>query len=191
MTALVAAARELIHFLEASGFKACLIGGLVVQRWGEPRLTRDVDATVLADYGTEARVIDAVLGRFAARRDDARDFALANRVLLVRATNGVDIDLSLAAFEFEREALDRATSYEFEPGVALVTCSAEDLVVFKAIAGRPRDLEDIKSVVIRQGRRLDIDRIRRWGRVFSELKEEPDLLRPFEDALRKYAQPGR
>ena len=128
MTALVAAARELIHFLEASGFKACLIDGLVVQRWGEPRLTRDVDATVLADYGTEDRVIDAVLGRFAARRDDARDFALANRVLLVRATNGVDMDVSLAAFEFEREAIDRATSYEFEPGVALVTCSAEDLV---------------------------------------------------------------
>ncbi len=35
MTPLVAAACELIHFLEAAGFRACLVGGLVVQRWGE------------------------------------------------------------------------------------------------------------------------------------------------------------
>jgi predicted nucleotidyltransferase len=191
MTPLVAAARELIHFLDAAGFKTCLIGGLVVQRWGEPRLTRDVDATVLADYGTEARVIDAVLGHFAARRPDALEFALANRILLVRASNGVDLDLSLAAFDFEREALDRATPYEFEPGVGLLTCSAEDLIVYKAVAARPRDVEDIRTVVIRQGRRLDVDRVRRWLQVFAELKEDPDLARPFEDALCKYAQPGR
>jgi hypothetical protein len=94
-----------------------LIGGLVIERWGESRLTRDVDATVLADYGTEPRVIDAVLGRFSARRPNAREFALAHRVVLVRASNGVDLDLSLAAFEFEREVLDRATPYEFESGV--------------------------------------------------------------------------
>ena len=190
MTPLVAAACELIHFLEGAGFRACLIGGLAVQRWGEPRLTRDVDATVLADYGTEAGVIDAVLGHFAARRPDAREFALANRVLVVRASNGVELDLSLAAFDFEREALDRATLYEFEPGVALVTCSAEDLIVYKAVAARPRDLEDIRTVIMRQVQRLDIDRVRRWLRVFAELKEDPDLARPFEDALRKYTRSG-
>lgn len=190
MTPLFAAARELLHFLDSSGFASCLIGGLVVERWGEPRLTRDVDATVLADDGTEGRVIDAVLGRFAARRPDAREFALAHRVLLVRASNGVDLDLSLAAFEFEREVLDRATPYEFEPGVGLLTCSPEDLIVYKAVAGRPRDVEDIGTVVSRQGRRLDVDRIRRWLRVFAELKEDPDLARPFEDALRRAIRPG-
>lgn len=185
MNRLVDAARELIQFLDSAGFTACLIGGLVVERWGESRLTRDVDATVLADYGTEPRVIDTVLGRFAARRPDVREFALAHRVLLVRASNGVDLDLSLAAFEFEREVLDRATPYEYEPGVGLMTCSAEDLIVYKTVAGRPRDIEDIGTVVSRQGHRLDVDRVRRWLRVFAELKEDPDLARPFEDALRR------
>jgi predicted nucleotidyltransferase len=184
------AARELLHFLDSLGFTSCLIGGLVVERWGEPRLTRDVDATVLAEYGSEAAVIDAVLSRFASRRPDARAFAVANRVLTLRASNGVDIDLSLAAFEFEREALERATPYAFEPGVALLTCSAEDLIVYKAVAARPRDIEDIKTVVSRQGRRLDAGRVRRWLRVFAELKEDPDLGRPFEDALRKATRPG-
>ena len=43
----------------------------------------------------------------------------------------------------------------------------------------------MEGIVRRQGRRLDVDRVRRWGREFAELKEDPDLLRPFEDALRK------
>src|SRR5213596_860724 len=44
---------------------------------------------------------------------------------------------------------------------------------------------DVEGIVNRQGRRLDVDRVRRLGREFAELKEDPDLLRPFEDALRK------
>ena len=184
MNPLFAAARELADFLETSGFSFCLIGGLVVERWGEPRLTHDVDATVLADYGSEARVIDAVLARFDARRLDAREFALTYRVLLVKASNGVDLDLSLAAFDFEREVLDRATPYRFADDAVFPTCSAEDLVIYKAVAGRPRDVADIETVVGRQRDRLDAARVRRWLQIFAELKEEPDLARPFEEARR-------
>lgn len=188
MNPLFEAARELLDALDALGLTSCLIGGLVVARWGEPRLTRDVDATVLADYGGERSVVDSILTRFSARQPDAREFALIYRVLLLRASNGVDLDVSLAAFEFEREALDRASAFEFEPGVRLRTCSAEDLIVYKAVAGRPRDLSDIETVVARQVRQLDVDRVRRWLRFFGELKEEPDFARPFEDALRKARQ---
>jgi predicted nucleotidyltransferase len=182
---LFAAAASLFESMDDCGFRSCLIGGLAVERWGEPRLTRDVDATVLAEYGQEAPVVDALLARFTPRRPDAREFALLHRVLLLRAGNGVDLDVSLAAFDFEREVLDRATAHEFEPGISLRTCSAEDLIVYKAVAGRPRDISDIETVVIRQARRLDVERVRRWLHVFAELKEDPDLGRPFEEALRK------
>ena len=67
----------------------------------------------------------------------------------------------------------------------LRTCSAEDLVVYKLVAARPQDVLDVQGIVRRQSDRLDVDRIRRWGGVFAELKEDPDLLRPFEDALRQ------
>jgi predicted nucleotidyltransferase len=119
------------------------------------------------------------------RRTDAREFALTHRVLLLRATNGVDLDVSLAAFEFEREALDRATAFEFEPGVRLRTCSAEDLIIYRAVAGRARDVADIETVVIRQLRHLDVERIRRWLRFFGELKKDPNLVQAFESALGK------
>jgi hypothetical protein len=53
-----------------------VIGGLAVQRWGEPRLTRDVDVTVIVALGSEERMVDQALSQFAARREDARVFAL-------------------------------------------------------------------------------------------------------------------
>ena len=96
-----------------------------------------------------------------------------------------EVDVALAAFPFEVEALETASSWEIIPGVALRTCSAQHLVIYKLVAGRPQDLVDVAGIVRRQGRRLDVHRIRRWGREFAELKEDPDLLRPFEDALRK------
>ena len=171
--------------LNDAGVQACVIGALAVHRWGEPRATSDADLSALAPYGDEARILDLLLRRFAPRRPDARDFALAHRVLLLKTHAGVEVDVALAAFPFEVEALEGASSWELVPGVELRTCSAEHLVLYKLVAARTHDLGDVEGIVRRQGRRLNVDLIRRWGREFAELKEDPDLLRPFEDAVRK------
>ena len=76
MSELLAAAKEICDWLDSQGFRACIIGGLAVQRWGEPRLTRDVDLTVTAEIGNEESIVDACLARFSPRIRDARDFAL-------------------------------------------------------------------------------------------------------------------
>ena len=46
-----------------------------------------------------------------------------------------------------------------------------------------RDVADIEGIVRRQASGLDVERIRRYGGLFAELKEEPDLLRAFEQSL--------
>lgn len=181
---LVAAAREVLSTLDAAGIRACLIGGMVVSRWGQPRATKDADVSALAPYGEEARLLDTLLARFAARRDDARAFALAHRVLLISA-GGVGVDVALAAFPFELEVLDKSTPWPLGAGLSLPTCSAEHLIVYKLVAARPQDLVDVEGIVRRQGTRLEVESIRRWGRAFAELKEDPDLLRPFENVWRK------
>ena len=183
MTAIVEAAREILDWLDAAGWRACVIGGLAVQRWGEPRLTQDVDLTVLVGLGDEARFIDGVLGRFDGRRPDARRFALTYRVLLVRASVGVPLDMALGSTQFEIDSVDRSSNWEIEPGRVIRTCSAEDLVVHKLIAGRPRDVADVESIVARQLGHLDSERVRRTLAAFAELKEDPELSRPFERAL--------
>jgi hypothetical protein len=42
----------------------------------------------------------------------------------------------------------------------------------------------LAGIVRRQGAKLDIERIQRWGHEFAELKEDPDLLVPFDAALK-------
>ncbi len=54
----------------------CFIGGLAVQRWGEPRQTRDVDLTLLTGFGTERPFVDELLDAFDARLSDAATFAM-------------------------------------------------------------------------------------------------------------------
>jgi hypothetical protein len=41
------AAREVQVLCEQRGWRFCFIGGVAVQRWGEPRLTQDVDLTLV------------------------------------------------------------------------------------------------------------------------------------------------
>lgn len=85
---LVEAAAELLTFLHANGRSACLIGGIVVSRWGEPRATKDVDATVLADFKEETAVLNLLLSRFESRDPDSQRRAELGRLALLRAANG-------------------------------------------------------------------------------------------------------
>ena len=180
---LASAAAAVLSELDAARIPACLIGGLVIPRWGQPRATTDADFSVLAPYGQEEPVINLLLDKFRPRRPDARTFALAHRVLLLASADGVGIDVALAALPFELDAIERASPWNIAPGVVVRTCSAEHLLVYKLVAARPQDLVDVAGIVRRQGARLDVDFVRRWGKEFAELKEDPDLLRPFEDAI--------
>jgi hypothetical protein len=154
MNPLLVAAGEVQEHCRSHDLKLCFIGGLAVLRWGEPRLTRDVDLTVIALPGSEQIAVDSLLEGFASRIADARAFALANRVLLLRAANGVPLDVALGALDFELRAVERATPWMVDTR-SLLTCSAEDLIIFKTFAGRDRDWLDVEGVVIRQGRSLD------------------------------------
>jgi hypothetical protein len=51
---------------------------------GRTGLTLDVDCTLLTVFGQEARYVDELLASFTGRVDGPREFALANRVLLLR-----------------------------------------------------------------------------------------------------------
>lgn len=182
---LVRAAVRLQDIWQAAGFEFCFIGGLAVQYWGEPRQTGDVDATLWTDFGRERPVIDQLLLDLSPRIADAAQFAMLNRVLLVQEPGGVATDISLAAFPFERDVIDRAelvVVHPSEPPIRL--CSASDLVVLKAFANRPRDWQDIRGVIVRSGAKLSWPLIDVELRVLSDLKEEPEILIQLE-ALRR------
>lgn len=176
MNALFAAAKEVCDFMTTRRWEYCVIGGLAVLRWGEPRLTRDADLTLLTGYGEEEIFADALLDRFAGRRSDARAFALAHRVLLLRASNGAHVDVSFGALDFEVAMLKKATPFEFDVGVVLPTCSAEDLFVMKAFAAREQDWMDARGIAVKQGRKLNRAYILKHLSELCELKETPEIV---------------
>ncbi len=172
----LAAAGEVQDFCKKRAWRFCFIGGIAVQRWGNPRLTQDVDLTLLTGFGKEEEFVDVLLGEYAGRRPDARSFALSRRVLLVRTGKGVDVDIALGAVPFEQRSVARGSIWQWEPGQSLVTCSAEDLLVHKVFAGRDRDWADVDSVLARQRGRLDLKLVRSELTPLLELKGELDSL---------------
>lgn len=186
MNAIFEAAKEVADFMKARRWKFCVIGGLAVQRWGEPRLTQDADLTLLTGFGEEERFADALLDSFQARRPDAREFALTNRVLVLRASNGKNVDVSFGALNFEIRMIKRATTFEFADGIALPTCSAEDLFVMKAFAGRAQDWLDAERIAERQGRSLSKAYILKHLSQLCDLKGTPEIVTRARCMLEKH-----
>ena len=62
--------------------------------------------------------------------------------------SGIRIDFIFSFSRYEKEALDRATGVIII-GTPVNFASLEDVVIHKIIAGRPRDMEDIKSMILK------------------------------------------
>jgi hypothetical protein len=179
----LAAAGEVQRFCQSLGWRFCFIGGVALQRWGEPRFTQDVDLTLLTGFGDEEKFVDSLLKEFTPRRPDAREFALSRRVLLIQTRKGVGVDAALGAFPFEERSVQRASEWTWAAGQSLVTCSAEDLVVHKAFAGRDLDWGDVERVLTRQHAKLNLPQIRAELKPLLELKDAPESLDKLERML--------
>jgi len=184
MTELFSLALEIQDACQNNGWPFCVIGGLAVQHWGEPRFTRDVDLTILTGFGGEEPVVDGCLALYSPRIENARAFALQNRVLLLKSPDGLGIDIALGALDFERSAVERASNIEVIDGKHLRLCTAEDLIVMKAFADRPLDWNDVQGIIVRQGTgNLDWPYIYRHLEPLCEVKEQPEIV----DRLRRLA----
>ena len=182
-------AKKLQDFCDGQSWKCCLIGGIAVQRWSQARVTRDIDITLLTGFGDEERYIEALLVEYQSRIAGGRGFALRSRVLLLVSEEGVGIDVSLGGLPFEAEEVERATLYEFEPGIWLRTCSAEDLLVMKLFAARAIDIRDAEGIALREGGGLDWAYVERQLTPLAELKEDAAILRELE-RMRHLAKSG-
>jgi predicted nucleotidyltransferase len=181
MISVYQAAADLQRLCDEKGWRFCFIGGIAIQRWGEPRYTQDADLTLLTQFIDEEKYVDALLGIFPPRRPDARAFALQRRVLLIQHPNGVPLDVALGALPFEERSVERSSLWKAAVGCELRTCSAEDLIVHKAFAARGQDWADIERILQRQGPKLDMELVFKELQPLVELKEQPELL----DQLRR------
>jgi hypothetical protein len=90
------------------------------------------------------------------------------------------VDIALAGLPYEARVVGRSSPWDLGSSLSLQTCSAEDLLVMKAFAGRDRDWADVTSILERQGRRLDLDLVRRELAPLLAAKESPESMQELE-----------
>lgn len=108
------------------------------------------------------------------RISDAIPFAQRNAVLLLEhSESGVSVDVALGRLPFERYAVEHATCVKIDDLVVPVV-APEDLIVMKAVAHRPQDLQDIR-VIVTSNPKLDGKRIRKEVRGMASALDMPEL----------------
>lgn len=123
---------------------------------GFMRLTQDIDVSLGVDVDRFGDVLAAVgQGGFTPVTSDPLAFAReTNVLLLVDPDTGIRIDLVFTFIPFERAAIRDAETVVFK-GFSLKVASLGHLVVYKLLAGRARDIEDITMILNDARRELD------------------------------------
>jgi len=174
--ALLESVASLQHILEAAGLESMVIGGLAVSVWGEPRVTRDADVKVLLQRESAQQLLDAISKDYTPLHPDPLNSLRQQAILFVRDAAGTRLDLLLGETAFDEMAIGRARLVKAPGDVSVRVCSPEDLLIYKLIATRPRDHEDARGIVRRQGDRLDDAYVVEWLRQFEEALDDSTLL---------------
>jgi predicted nucleotidyltransferase len=139
---------DAVAMLDSRGLPAALIGGLAVSLRGQPRMTVDVDLVVLADVDAALQLVRSLAETpFEPLFAGVEEVVTTAFILPLRhRSTGIRVDLAIGMSGFEREAIRRATRLVVGAGsVPVVT--VEDLLIMKALAGRPQDEGDIRGLV--------------------------------------------
>lgn len=179
-----AALESLQRLLHKFDDRGVIIGGIAVGFLGKPRFTADVDAMFLLSTTDIPNFIElAREENIVPRTSDAGEFARKSRVLLLKhGPTEIEIDVSLGVLPFEEEMVERCSTKSFA-NLSIRLPTPEDLIIMKAIAHRPKDLEDIRTIADKYPE-LDRKRIEEWVKAFGEVLETPDLWNTIKSLLK-------
>jgi hypothetical protein len=166
--------------LKKASIPYMVIGGQAVLLYGEPRLTRDIDITLgigVKELGKIQKII-TILG-LKSLVEKEKEFVERNMVLpTLDKKSGIRIDFIFSFSPYEREAIERAKDIKL--GRTQVRfASLEDVVIHKVIAGRARDFEDVKSILLKNPK-YDLAYIVKWLKKFDRSLGE-NFLKAFKN----------
>jgi hypothetical protein len=147
-----------------------ITGGQAVLIYGEPRLTKDIDITLGVNIESLNKIKE-IISRldFKILLDEAEleDFVKKTMVIpLIDEKSGIRIDLVFSFSPYERQAIGRAKDIKLGKNTVKFA-SLEDLIIHKIIAGRARDLEDVRTILLKNSI-YDREYISRWLNEFDE-----------------------
>jgi len=170
------ALEEIAQILKKAEIPYMVIGGQATIQYGEPRFTKDIDITVALTPFNLDRFLKTIEKRFRILPENPHRFIQETWVLpAMHQKTEIRVDFVFSITPFEREAVQNARKIIIER-VPIYYISPEDLVVQKISAGRPRDIEDAKGVLLVQGKNLDLKKITKKLKVLAQGREEKEIL---------------
>lgn len=147
-----------INFLQANGIPYALIGGLAASIRGRMRATEDVDIVVHCTVNDAISLLAKLGGSlFEPLFPEVESVVRQSQILpILHSETGVVVDLAIGTSGFEKQVVSRATPVLISTQSSQVA-TAEDLILMKAIAGRPQDEQDILGIIITNKNDLDWD----------------------------------
>ena len=126
---------------------------------GCPRFTQDLDITLGVDIDQFDEVFNLLEPHFENIVDEPKDFAKKTNVLLLRDRNtAVRVDLIFSFIDFERNAIVSADTVIIE-NIPIKNVKIENLIIYKLLAGRARDKEDVELLFQKHKVTLNIKEI--------------------------------
>lgn len=159
--------QKLGRALEGGAIPYMIIGGQAVLVYGEARLTKDIDITLGVFLDRLAEVLSLVTTLGLRVLVDPEEFTRRTLVLPCQdPLTGIRVDFIFSWSEYEQQALKRRRGL-FLGEQIVYFASLEDVLIHKVIAGRPRDLEDVRRL-LQKNPQVDEAYLSRWLRWFDE-----------------------
>lgn len=181
--------RNLTKLLKEQKLKYAILGGIAVSLYGEPRFTADIDVNVLLDREKIKEFLKkAEKYNFYPPFPHIEKIADRTGVIPLSFRKGKiegKCDVIIAENIIEYYSIKRAKTKRIG-SVKTRVVSAEDLIIHKITSSRTRDIEDLKSILIRQKGKLDIKYIRDWLRKVDKVSKKPHLYKLFSKLLKQY-----
>ena len=154
--------------LKRASIPYMVIGGQAVLLYGEPRLTRDIDITmgIGVDGLDRVKKMMPIIGLKSLVQKE-KEFVERNMVLpTLDKKSGIRVDFIFSFSPYERQAIERAKDIKFGNSIVRFA-SLEDVVIHKVIAGRARDFDDVKSILLKNPK-YDLVYIKKWLKEFDK-----------------------
>ena len=182
MSAVADTLRVLARVLDGQELLWFVFGAQAVSVRGAPRATQDIDITVAVERTHLRALVEALESEGLRHRypDLSEELLTKGAVLPLSHPSGMEVDLVLAGSGFEAAALERATWVAID-GVEVPVAHATDLSVMKVLAGRGKDLDDLRSLLASGD--VDLAEARNLLGQFEEALGQSDLLPRLEDAI--------
>lgn len=141
--------RSVVEALQETGLPYAFIGALPILAWGRVRATTDIDLVVAV--GSSWARLEQALGDRDIRR--SRDVGPADpadplpdiATFRSRRAAGTRVDVFIAKTDFEQAVIESARAADVL-GVSVRLARPEASIIYKLLAARPRDVDDVEGV---------------------------------------------